>query len=95
MYKLSRKAEQDIELLYDYSLTQFGEMQAERYLLALEKAFFLLVDFPKLGKQVDEIRPNLRCYFHRSHAVYYQIIENGVLIVRVLDQRMDHTRLFH
>lgn len=94
MYKLSRKAAQDLDLLYHYSAAQFGDGQAEQYLLELEHAFLRLVDFPLLGKEVEHLRPNLRCYVHRSHTIYYKPSQGGILIVRVLDQRMNHHRLF-
>lgn len=89
MYKLSVKAVRDVELLYDYSAAQFGDEQAERYLLELEKAFLLLAEFPYMGKAMDSLRPSLRCYYHRSHAIFYKPNKTGVFIVRVLDQRMN------
>lgn len=89
MYKLSVRAERDLELLYEYSAAQFGDFQAENYLLDLERAFLLLSEFPHMGKSVESIRPALRCHYHRSHAIYYKPSKIGVFIVRVLDQRMD------
>lgn len=94
MYKLSRKAEQDLNLLYHYSAEQFGDGQAEQYLLELEQAFLRLVDFPLLGKEAEYLRPNLRSYVHRSHTIYYKSNQSGILIVRVLDQRMNYHKQF-
>lgn len=89
MYRLSVGAEKDLELLYNYSAAQFGEAQAENYLLDLERTFLLLAEFPHIGKNVEYIRPSLRCHFHRSHAIYYKLNKVGIFIVRVLDQRME------
>lgn len=71
MYKLSRKAVQDLDLLYRYSAAQFGDGQAGQYLLELEHPFLRLVDFPLLGKEAEHLRPHLRCYVHHSHTIYY------------------------
>lgn len=71
---------------------QFGDLQAENYLLELEKAFQLLADFPLIGKSAEHIRQKLRCYFHRAHAIYYKLRKTDIFIVRVIDQRMDQSR---
>ncbi|VEI77499.1 Toxin ParE4 [Mannheimia haemolytica] len=89
MYKLSVRAERDLALLYEYSAAQFGDAQAEAYLLDLEKTFCLLDEFPYMGRNVEHIRSSLRCHYHRSHSIYYKPIPKGIFIVRVLDQRMD------
>ncbi|OOH90275.1 hypothetical protein BMT54_05085 [Pasteurellaceae bacterium 15-036681] len=89
MYKLSRKAEQDIELLYRYTIAQFGVNQATTYVEGLVEQFELLVQFPKLGKEADHIAPKIRSLLYQSHTIYYKCRQNDIFIVRVIHQRME------
>lgn len=93
IYKLSKAAERDLEQLYRYTITQFSVIQANHYLEELERALILLAEFPAMGRSAEMIRPNLRSYVHQSHTIYYRIREKDILIVRVINQRMDHKSL--
>ena len=93
MYKLSRKAEQDIELLYRYTIAQFGVNQATAYVEGLIEKFELLVKYPQLGKEADHLAPNIRSLIYQSHTIYYKPRQNDIFIVRVIHQRMEPRHL--
>lgn len=82
----SRRAEIDIEKIFDGSLNTGAEAATEAYLACLLRSIGLLPHFPELGIQVGE-NPLLRCLSHREHAVYYEIEPDGIKIVRVLEAR--------
>lgn len=42
--------------------------------------------------RAERLRPGLRRFEHRSHAVFYMQNEDGILIVRILHARMDPPR---
>jgi toxin ParE1/3/4 len=69
-------------------LRAWGEAQAVRYLNELEACCRMLVDNPELGRACDDIRPGLRRMESRKHVVFYRREPRGILVVRVLHQRM-------
>lgn len=48
-YELSEMADSDIEWIYDYSLKEFGFIQAEEYLNGIHQLFEQLTLFPNEG----------------------------------------------
>ena len=91
-YTLSQKADDDILSIARTSVQQWGLARAERYILSLHEAFERLAEFPAMGRNADEIRPGYLQIESASHAIFYRKIETGILIVRVLHERMDFTR---
>jgi toxin ParE1/3/4 len=88
-YTLSGKADADIEEIAEASLRQWGLIRAETYILGLHATFQRLAAFPDLGRDASHIRFGYRRVETASHSVFYRKIEDGVLIVRILHQRMD------
>ena len=74
------------------SLENWGLTQASAYVSSLRSAFAFLADFPEAGINVGHIRPGYRKILSGSHFVFYRKTEDGVLIVRVLHERMDVER---
>ncbi|TKB93177.1 MAG: type II toxin-antitoxin system RelE/ParE family toxin [Nitrospira sp.] len=91
-YSLSSKAAADLEDIYEYTIIHFGLEQARVYLLGLHGRFQMLAEQPTQGRKADELAPGLRRVEYQSHVVFYIPKDHGVLIVRVLHQRMDVTR---
>ena len=71
-----------------YTLRKWGEDQTIRYIDALEACCQRLGDNPELGRACDHIRPGLRRMEHGRHVVFYRIGAAGVLVSRILHQRM-------
>ena len=90
-YTLSQKADDDIMHIARASVQQWGLARAERYILNLHEAFERLAEFPDMGRAVDEIRPGYLLMESASHVIFYRKTETGILIVRVLHERMDFT----
>lgn len=91
-YTLSGKADDDIERIAEASLQEWGLARAEKYISGLHETFRMLAEFPDLGRDASHIRPSYRKIETASHSVFYRKTKNGVLIVRVLHQRMDFER---
>jgi toxin ParE1/3/4 len=75
-----------------YSFRNFGEDRADRYLLGLHERFQKLAERPNLARSADRLRPGYRRFRHMSHVIFFQVIDDGIRIVRVLHQRMDPAR---
>lgn len=91
-YTLSGEADADIETIAEASLQQWGLVAAEKHILGLHAALQRLAEFPDLGRDASPIRSGYRRIEIASHSVFYRKTADGVLIVRVLHQRMDFGR---
>lgn len=93
-YRLTPKAADDLDGIYEYTIVNFGLERARVYLNELRQRFADLAGRPALGREAGQLAPGLRRFPYRSHAVFYVPENVGVLIVRVLHERMDAPRHF-
>ena len=93
-YRLSKKAAADLDGIHEYSVVNFGTIQARNYLNRLHERFDILARQPMLGRQANHFAPGLRRYEYRSHVAFYVPEDGGVMIVRVLHKSMDVPRYF-
>ncbi len=87
-FRFSRRAEDDLRAIADYTLRTWGKAQAARYLGELEVCCQTLARNPALGRSCDDVRPGLRRMEHGKHVVFYRQERGGILISRILHQRM-------
>ena len=87
-FRLSRRAEADLLSIGDYTLHTWGKIQAARYIGELEVCCQMLADNPALGRACDEVRLGLHRHEHGRHVVFYRQRRGGILISRILHQRM-------
>jgi len=85
---LSRLAEADLVDIGIYTPRTWGEEQTVRYLEDLEKCCHQLAANPGLGRACDHIRSGLRRMEHGRHVIFYRIQATGMVISRILHQRM-------
>lgn len=71
-----------------YTLRTWGADQTIRYLEDLEACCQMLAENPELGRACDNVRPGLRRKEHGLHVVFYRRDAGGVLVSRILHQRM-------
>ena len=91
-YELSRAADADLQAITRQSAEQSGFDQAEANLHALQRSIENLAVFPESGRRVDEVRQGYFRFESERHAVFYRQTKTGILIVRVLHQRMQPKR---
>lgn len=91
-YELTAAAEEDLAAIADYTIERFGIEQARRYRDSLLNAFESLAETPRLGRGAAHIRHGYRRFEHRSHTIYYRIMDPGIQIMRVLHKSMDPDR---
>ena len=87
-FRFSRVAEADLLSIGAYTLRTWGEDQAIRYIDDLEACCQTLADNPTLGRACDEVRPGLRRMECGQHVVFYREDAEGILVSRILHQRM-------
>jgi len=93
-YRLTRRADDDLDAIYEYTTVNFGLEQAQSYISGLHVRFEELATHPVLGRNAEPLAPGLRRYPYRSHVVFYVPEDQGVLIVRVLHESMEPRRHF-
>jgi toxin ParE1/3/4 len=86
--RFSRRAESDLLSIGNFTLRTWGKAQTIRYLTEFEVCCQKLADNPALGRNCDYIRSGLRRMEHGSRVVFYRQQRDGILISRILHQRM-------
>jgi toxin ParE1/3/4 len=87
-FRFSRRAEADLMNIARYTLETWGEDQATQYVDDMETCCRRLADNPALGRACDHVRSGLRRMEHGRHVVFYRQDGSGILISRILHQRM-------
>ncbi|WP_028123801.1 type II toxin-antitoxin system RelE/ParE family toxin [Epilithonimonas tenax] len=93
-YVLSEIADEDLEDIFDYTTTEFGLEQAEKYLNEIEDVFQNLLLNQELGKTRNEIKEGLYSFPKDNHIIFYRILENNIRIVRALHGSRDIPKYF-
>lgn len=87
-------AEDDLINIWLYSLEQWDESTADRYLDLLNRAIEKLRLHPRSGMDCSEIREGYRRLIVQQHRVYYYLTPKSIEIIRVLHQRTDEETQF-
>lgn len=87
-FRLSRRAEDDLLSIAAYTLETWGEDQAIRYLAQIEACCRTLAENPRFGRKCDEVRTGLRRAECGLHVLFYREDAGGILVSRILHQRM-------
>jgi len=92
VYRLTRKAAEDISEIYVFGTDEFGFEQADAYHLLLESTFDFLARNPHAARKRLELSPPVRIHPVQSHLVIYQVEDDGsILIIRVRHGHEDWT----
>jgi len=92
--RLSRAAERQLEEVWFYTLSEWGEEQAEKYVALLEKAQSQLLDNPCLGKPRPDVKSGYRAFQAGKHMIFYRVGQEFLDIIGILHIRMDPGRRF-
>lgn len=85
-----QEAIDDLNAIWEYSVEEWSESQADKYYLALKSACVQVGKNPKKGKSYDGIRKGLLGFKSGKHIIFYQqIAGNEIEIIRILHERMD------
>lgn len=91
-YRLAPTALRDLEGIWLYTLEQWGIEQANRYIGEITATFDMLANNPQQGMPCEAIRKGYRRSWVEKHAIYFQITDYGIAVIRVLHARMDALR---
>lgn len=89
-YELTRKAVTDLSEIWDYTVKNWSESQADRYYRLLTASFIEIIKKPDSGKNYQEIADGLKGYRTGQHIIFYKYEEmQNIRIIRILHNRMD------
>ena len=84
-YKLTKKADADLQRLYEWGLDNHGLEKANSYFDRIVERFQRISEAPLMWQGVEHIRQGYRRSVFGVHSIYYHILENGdVEIARIL-----------
>jgi toxin ParE1/3/4 len=87
-YRLSSRAEQDLDNVWLYVAEDASPTTADRLIDDLVDRFDLLAEQPRMGRLRPEFGPGVRSISVENHVIYYRQ-DGDVLIGRVLHGRRD------
>lgn len=93
-YFLSRSADLDVDQLYEFGLSEWGERHADYYLTSMFGLFEILGLTPGMGRRRPELHETLRSFPHDSHVIIYTSVGQKVAIVRVVHGSVDLRKIF-
>jgi toxin ParE1/3/4 len=82
-YAIAKEASQDLDEILDYFLTLNIEA-GERFVQSFNRKCQNLVQFPNIGRIYDHIAPGLRGIPLNGYIIFYRIVDEGLIIVRVV-----------
>ena len=85
-YRLSSSAAGDIEHIFEFGIDQFGLEEALDFRDRLVIRLSHIAEAPYQYPAVDDIKPGYRRSVFGSHAIYYQVLENTIVIARILER---------
>lgn len=91
-YRLSPRAQRDLDGIFDYTVAQWGLPQALRYTDLIESACAALAEAPQQAQSCAYIRAGYRRRSVEHHVIYLRPTPYGIAVVRILHERMDATR---
>ncbi len=94
IYELSVQADNDIDKIFKYTLKMFGLNQAIKYVAEFTPIFNHLLINPTIGKHRIEINDKLFSISKDKHIIFYEILENSILIIRILHGSRDLPKHF-
>lgn len=89
-YKLTQKAVEDLNNIWEYTCEKWSESQADEYYKILLETFQRIANNPNLGKYYEELDSNIYVFRLQQHIIFYRKInQKSMEIVRILHGKMD------
>jgi toxin ParE1/3/4 len=86
-YSLSETADTKISAIYEYSITQFGEHQADRYFFGLHQTFEILAEEPYLGRHSRNVGVDIRRFVYKIRIIFYRPTTDGIFVIDIFGER--------
>lgn len=89
-FHLTNKAVDDLSNIWEYTLNEWSEKQADKYYELIITSCKELSQNPKIGKSYNDVSENALGYLAHKHIIIYKIIKpNEIEVLRILHSSMD------
>lgn len=88
-YQLSKLAEKDLEVIWDYTYANWSIKKADKYINQIIIQIGKVCSNPELGRSLTEIKPEHRMLKVNSHLIIYKIEDEILKVDRILHEKMD------
>jgi toxin ParE1/3/4 len=89
-YRLTNKAVEDLNLIWEYTFETWSEEQADSYYQMLIRVCEDLAGNSRVGKSYHSLLPGLFGFIAQKHIIFYRVIDvNLIEVVRILHSSMD------
>ena len=89
--ELTPKAEEDLNIIWEYSFRRFGVAQADEYIGRIAAVFDVLATH-NIGTQRPELGEDIYSQPVEKHMIYFVSSYAVVTIIRILSQSQDISR---
>lgn len=87
--RLTPRDYDDLKNIARHTRQQFGEVQRERYMRALDARFRWLAEQPRAGKHRSDVAEGYYSFPQGSHVIFYLIGTDAIDIIGVPHAQMD------
>ncbi|NMM47640.1 type II toxin-antitoxin system RelE/ParE family toxin [Marinigracilibium pacificum] len=89
-YLLTRKAVEDLADIWNYTVNEWSENQADKYYKMLIDAIKQIAKTPQIGKNYEMVTHDLNGFRVSKHIIFYRILNKNLIeVVRILHERID------
>ncbi|MBB5509123.1 type II toxin-antitoxin system RelE/ParE family toxin [Paraburkholderia atlantica] len=88
-FVFSPAAEEDLDRIWDYSVENWGQRQAERYIRMIQDTVIGLTDGTQPSQSAQHVRSGYRKVLVGTHVIFFKEDEHLIDLIRILHQRMD------
>ena len=89
-YYFTNRAVEDLADIWNYTLENWSERQADKYYELLIMTCATLANDSRLGKQYDILSAGILGYKIKKHVIFYEIVaKREIEIIRILHGMMD------
>jgi toxin ParE1/3/4 len=89
-HRLAPQARAELSSIWNYIVKESGNaVAADSVIDAITDRFYLLSQFPRMGRARDDLRPGLRSFPVGQYVIIYTIEDEDVEILHVFHGRQD------
>lgn len=89
----SARAQRDAEEIWQY-VARDNPDAADRLTLQIDEKLETCLEFPLSGRPRTELRPNLRSVSVGNYTIFYEPMDDGIFVSRVLHAARDIERIY-
>ncbi len=93
LVRFTEAAADDLEEIYKF-IAEDNLPAADRMIMQLQKRWRLLAQTPGSGRKREEFQLDLRSSTEGNYIIFYQVIPDGIELIRILHARRDIEKIF-